>query len=179
MAVENPLSYEQTCCTPNPEPNPHTEKQQLTIEFLYLDLTECDRCKGTNQQLEDALSLLTPVLEAGGFETTVRATHVQSEQQAAALGFVVSPTIRVNGRDIQLNWRETPCQPCSQGCATEVACREWEYRGQWYTVPPRELIIDAILRDVYGNQGRELSRSTEQVPDNLKRFFAKRPCCAT
>jgi hypothetical protein len=36
------------------------------------------------------------------------------------------------------------------------------------------MIIDAILREVYANQPRAVSRAApfEDVPENLKRFFA-------
>lgn len=175
VAIEHRLSRESA------ERTAQTTNQRLTIEFLYLDLSECERCKGANQQLEEALSLMAPVLDASGFDTMVRKLHVQSERQAAALGFIVSPTIRVNGRDIQLNWRQTPCDSCSKDCATEVSCREWEYRGHWYTVPPKELIIQAILREVYGHEekAQAVARPNQKARENLKTFFARKPCCAT
>ena len=170
-----------SCCVTISEPVAEDKKARVTIDFLYLDLLECDRCMGTNEQLESALPMITQVLEASGFEVVVHKTHVQSEQQAAALGFAVSPTIRVNDRDIQFNWRETPCAPCSKGCANEVSCREWEYNGQWYEIPPKELMIRAILREVYRRSETAAPQASgiTQVPDNLKRFFAKQTCCAT
>jgi hypothetical protein len=169
-----------TCCGTISETIAEEQQERVTIDFLYLDLNECGRCKGTHEQLESALPIIIQALKASGFEVEVRKIHVQSVQQAAALGFVVSPTIRVNNRDIQFNWRETPCDPCSKGCATEVSCREWEYGGRWYEVPPKELMIRGILREVYGRFARapEVPGTTE-VPDNLKRFFAKQPCCGT
>lgn len=170
-----------TCCAPISQPIGEDTKERVAIDFLYLDLRECDRCKGTNEQLESALPIITQALEASGFEVEVRKIHVQSLHQAAALGFVVSPTIRVNNRDIQFNWRETPCDPCSRGCASKVSCREWEYGGRWYEVAPKELLIRAILREVYLQSGRapaDAHHATD-VPDNLKRFFAKQSCCGT
>jgi hypothetical protein len=174
VAIEHRLSREST------ERTAQTTSERLTIEFLYLDLSECDRCKGANQRLEEALSLMAPVLEASGFDTIVRKVHVQSERQATALGFVVSPTIRVNGRDIQLSWRQTPCHSCSKDCATEVSCREWEYRGRWYPVPPKELMIHAILREVYGHEekAQAVPRPKQKATENLKTFFARKSCCA-
>ena len=172
-----------SCCMTTAKPIAEDKMARVTIDFLYLDLRECDRCKGTNQQLESALPMITQVLEASGFEVVVNKTHVQSEQQAAAVGFAVSPTIRVNNRDIQFNWRETPCAPCSKGCASEVSCREWEYSGQWYEIPPKELMIRSILREVFGQPARvaPAAQATTEVSDNLKRFFAKQPqtCCGT
>ena len=169
-----------TCCGLSPEPIAEGQKDRLEIDFLYLDLDECRRCQGTNQQLEAVLPIITAVLDASGFEVEVRKIHVQSVQQAAALGFVVSPTIRVNNRDIQFNWRETPCDPCSKGCTSKVSCREWEYGGRWYEVPPKELMVRGILGEVYGGAAEAAPQPpTTEVPDNLKHFFAKQPCCGT
>lgn len=169
-----------TCCGTISEPIAADKKDRVTIDFLYLDLRECDRCKGTNEQLESALPMITQVLEASGFEVVVHKIHVQSEQQAAELGFAVSPTIRVNNRDIQFDWRESPCGPCSKGCATEVSCREWEYGGQWHEIPPKELMIRSILHEVYGQavSAAPEAQATIKVSDNLKTFFAKKSCCA-
>ena len=180
-AVNGARTQEQGCCGKNPVATAEETRERVTIEFLYLDLRECDRCKGTNKQLESALPIITQTLKASGFEVEVRKIHVQSVQQAAALGFVVSPTVRVNNRDIQFNWRETPCAPCSTGCASEVSCREWKYKEQWYEVPPKELLIRAILQKVYSqSEGAPAdAHGTAEVPVNLKRFFAKQPCCGT
>jgi hypothetical protein len=170
LAIEHPVG------TASAQRTAEAANQRLTIEFLYLDVTRCKRCKGANHRLEEALSLMAPVLEASGFDTIVRKVHVQSPRQAAALGFVVSPTIRVNGRDIQLNWRQTPCDDCSKECATEVSCREWEYRGQWYTVPPKELIIHAILREVYGHEEIQSGSAIESKDDREREdFFTQQP----
>jgi len=170
-----------TCCETIAEPIPAKKTERVTIDFLYLDLRECDRCKGANEQLDSALPIITQALEASGFEVELRKIHVQSVQQAAALGFVVSPTIRVNNRDIQFDWRETPCDPCSSGCADKISCREWEYGGRWHEVPPKELIIRGVLREVYGRSDRAapVKSETTEVPDNLKRFFAKQACCGS
>lgn len=168
-----------SCCGTISESIGDDTKERVAIDFLYLDLSECDRCQGTNEQLDSALPIITQTLEASGFEVELRKIHVQSAQQAAALGFAVSPTIRVNHRDIQFNWRETPCAPCSKGCASEVTCREWEYGGQWHEIPPKELMIRSILREVYGQPARTSpeAQATTEVPDNLKGYFAKRSCC--
>ncbi|HSQ14284.1 MAG TPA: DUF2703 domain-containing protein [Candidatus Deferrimicrobium sp.] len=181
-ASSHALKKEQpSCCGTISQPIAEQPKDRVAIDFLYLDLSECDRCQGTNEQLESALPIITQTLEASGFAVEVRKIHVQSAQQAAALGFDVSPTIRVNNRDIQFTWRETPCAPCSKGCASEVSCREWEYGGQWHEIPPKELMIRSILREVYGQPALAAPEALAKtvVSDNLKRFFAKQSCCWT
>jgi hypothetical protein len=99
-----------------------------------------------------------------------------------ALGFVSSPTIRLNGRDIQLDVRENLCESCGDLCGEDMDCRVWVYQGKEYSTPPKAMIIDAILREVYG--GAAMAPQTppkiEALPENLRRFFAamrkKRNC---
>ncbi|MCL6479528.1 MAG: DUF2703 domain-containing protein [Peptococcaceae bacterium] len=148
-------------------------RRRLDIEFMYLDLSVCTRCQGTETSLEEAVSEAARVLEAAGVEVSVRKIHVQSEEQALELGFVSSPTIRVNGRDIQLEVRENLCESCGDLCGDNVDCRVWVYQGKEYTTPPKAMIIDAILREVYGAPaGAPQGPSRmEALPENLKRFF--------
>ncbi|MFQ5938095.1 MAG: DUF2703 domain-containing protein [Acidiferrobacterales bacterium] len=153
-----------------------TDKRRLDIDFLYLDLSVCTRCRGTESSLEAAIAEVAQILEATSVQVVVNKIHVKSEEQAATLGLLVSPTIRVNGRDIQMNFRESRCESCADlcDCKVGVSCREWEYQGQWHTVPPKGLIIEAILKVVYGSVGeqQEVTQQARAVPDNLKRFFA-------
>ncbi|MCL6610955.1 MAG: DUF2703 domain-containing protein [Peptococcaceae bacterium] len=163
------------CCTDSSTAtvNP-PDKRQLLIEFMYIDLSVCTRCQGTESNLEEAIGEVARILEATGVEVVVRKIHVQTEEQARELGFVSSPTIRVNGRDIQMDVKESLCGSCGDLCGDEVDCRVWVYQGKEYNVPPKAMIIEAILREVYGSSGRrpEVSARINDVPENLKRFFA-------
>lgn len=94
----------------------------------------------------------------------VRKIHVQSEKQARQLGFISSPTIRINGRDIQLDVKESLCESCGDLCGEDVNCRVWVYQGKEYTAPPKAMIIDAVLREVYGTPG-SLRRSKGSLPE--------------
>lgn len=148
--------------------------RRLNVDFMYLDLDVCTRCQGTETSLEEAISEVARVLEATGVQVAIRKIHVQSEEQARELGFVSSPTIRINGRDIQLDVKESLCESCGDLCGEDVYCRVWVYQGKKYTVPPKAMIIDAILREVYGG-AKGVSQGSPQtgvVPDNLKRFFS-------
>ena len=167
-----------TCCAPQETDSSttSTEKRRLDIEFMFLDLNVCVPCRGTQSSLEEAISEVSHVLEATGIEVNVRKIHVQTEEQALELGFVSSPTIRINGRDIQLEVKESLCESCGDLCGDDVDCRVWVYRGKEYSVPPKGLIIEAILREVYrepNKSAREITRPAE-VPENLKKFFGAR-----
>jgi len=155
-------------------PEPRDFQRTLTIEFLYLDLDACTRCRGTGRNLEEALNEVTQVLQATGVQVNLHKIHVQSEEQALALGFVSSPTIRINGRDIQLDVRESRCESCGDLCGEDVDCRIWVYQGKEYTVAPKGMIIEAILKHVYGGEmeAPPEREAPKELPDNLKRFFA-------
>jgi Domain of unknown function (DUF2703) len=148
--------------------------QQLVIDFMYLDLETCTRCQGTAANLEAALAEVGRVLEAAGAAVSVRKTLVASAEQAQMLGFVSSPTIRVNDTDIALELRESSCAECGEACACDggIDCREWVWQGQVYKVAPTAMIVDAILREVYGARERALAPVAGAVPANLERFFA-------
>jgi len=151
-------------------------KRRITIDFLYLDLDECSRCQGTDTSLDDALAEVSQVLEATGVEVVVNKIHVKSEELARAYRFVSSPTIRVNGRDIQMGVKESLCESCGDLCGEDVDCRIWVYQGEEYTAPPKAMIIEAVLRAVYGGSDAEQAgQQAEQeyvMPENLRRFYA-------
>jgi Domain of unknown function (DUF2703) len=153
-------------------------RRKLRIDFLFLDLTTCTRCLGANRTLEAALERVGDVLRAAGVEPEVNKVRVESAEHARALSFVSSPTIRVDGGDVALELRESPCgsEACTDGCGDDTACRVWVYRGSEYTEPPVEMIVDAILRRVYGGAGAPRAGVVAgyELPENLARFFAGR-----
>jgi hypothetical protein len=146
----------------------------IAIDFMYIDLEVCDRCRGTDANLEAALAEVSAVLKGAGREPIVRRTLVESEEQARALGFVSSPTLRVNGRDIALEFRQSRCESCeSCSCNGTVECRVWVWQGQEYTEAPQAMIVDAILQEVYGGLAPQAVPAAQvEVPENLQRFFA-------
>lgn len=150
----------------------------LDVELLALDLNTCDRCTGTDAAIASAVSHLRPVLAEAGVELRFRRTVVHTAEQATAVRFVSSPTIRINGRDLPIELRESRCGDCTTLCggAAGTDCRVWVWRGREYTEAPRGLIVDAILR-AYPQAGEasEPARGEFVLPDNLRRFFdAKR-----
>src|SRR5215207_3504908 len=143
----------------------------ITIDFLFLDLTTCTRCVGTDQNLESALVIVRDVLAATGAKVEVRKTLVETAEQARELRFVSSPTLRINGRDIALELKESPCgaEACSCGDGEQIACRVWTYRGREYLQAPVGLIVDALLGELYGGVTRPGADPAEryELPNNL------------
>ena len=175
MTQEQNKPMEKSCCCgvsccgePTTE---EAEKRQVVIDFLYLDLAVCTRCKGTGDSLDSALAQVAGVLQASGAEAVVNRIHVDSEEKALQYRFASSPTIRVNGRDIQLAGKESKCESCGDLCGDDVDCRVWLYQGKEYTSPPPAMIVDAILREVYGQPAAAAVGEPFVLPDNLRNFF--------
>ncbi|MGH2707287.1 MAG: DUF2703 domain-containing protein [Actinomycetota bacterium] len=155
-----------------------TPARRIEVDFFYLDLETCSRCVGSDQSLRKALDVVRPALRTSGVEVELRKTLVETEDQARALRFASSPTIRVNGRDIGGELKETSCADCDELCACEgtTDCRMWLYEGEEYNEAPVALIVDAILGEVYGGGRPQAAEASpyDDVPDNLKRFFMRR-----
>lgn len=147
--------------------------KKVHIEFLYLDLNECERCQITDSNLNAAVSMVAPVLAAAGYETVVDKINIVSAELAVQHKFVSSPTIRVNGRDMAMEVTETLCGDCGDLCGSETTCRSWIYEGAEYDEPPAGMIISAILRSVFGG-GSAAPAAAEpySLPKNLADFFA-------
>ncbi|MDF3018008.1 MAG: domain protein (2Fe-2S)-binding domain protein [Thermomicrobiales bacterium] len=143
-------------------------------------------CTSISRCAPAALAEVGRVLNAAGVEVSVRKSLVASVEQARALGFISSPTIRVNGTDIALELRESSCAECGEVCACDgtIDCRVWVWQGQEHTEAPSAMIVDAILREVYGGERATAPLPVGAVPENLARFFiskerlaASASCC--
>ncbi len=157
------------CCDASDEVE--LEKKQIIIDFLYLDLSVCTRCQGTDTSLDEALLEVSTVLNATGAEVIVNKINVITEELARKYKFISSPTIRVNGHDIQMDVKESLCESCGDLCGDEVDCRVWVYQGNEYTVPPKAMIIEAILKEVYGTDSKEQEEIKYSLPENLIKFY--------
>lgn len=152
--------------------------RRLELDLLAVDLTTCDRCVGSERNIENALELIRGVLDATGDTVEVRKTVVASAEQARELRLLSSPTIRVNGRDIALDLKESPCGSGVCACAEgPIDCRVWTYEGRDYTEAPMGLIVDAVLGELYGNAEHAASTPDHEyeLPRHLASFFADRP----
>jgi len=159
------------CC--GGKPIKMVDKKRLAIDFLYLDLSVCTRCQGTDTSLDEALAEVSKVLEATGTEVVLNKINVNTEALALEYKFISSPTIRVNGHDIQMEVKESLCESCGDLCGDQVDCRVWVYQGQEYTVPPKAMIIEGILKEVYGVKEAIPAEEEEYImPENLKHFYA-------
>lgn len=167
--------------------NTNTPSRTVELELLAIDLSSCTRCVGSLRNVEAAIDAVRGELKASGVEVVVKKTVIGSEECALEHEFVSSPTIRVNGRDLALETVESKCDSCTDlcGCDEGTDCRVWRYEGKEYTEAPKELIVEALRKELAGG-GRPPARTPYPgVPENLKRFFAgkaakaaAKSCCA-
>lgn len=161
-----------SCCGDNSERS--NSKRCITIDFLYLDVTVCERCQGTDESLDDAIKEVSKVLESTGIEVIVNKINVVNEELAEKYKFETSPTIRINGNDIQMDFKESLCESCGDLCGDEVDCRVWLYQGKEYTEPPKAMIIEAILKEVYGGSSEIGNKSVYKIPENLRKYYTSK-----
>lgn len=143
--------------------------KKLKIDFLYLDLSTCDRCQATDEVLDQALDELRKEIKDIK-EVAVNKIKITSDDEAKKYDFVRSPTIRINGVDIEkiltgrLEIKDSYCESCASGCGEScpestgggTQCRVVEYKGKTYEAVPKEMIKDAVrktLSFLTSNQG--------------------------
>lgn len=165
------------CCSGSSECCGNTDeikliRNQIVIDFLYLDLNVCTRCQGAESILDEAIKDIAKVLEATGTDLKVNKINVNTSDLAVKHQFLSSPTIRVNGHDIQLDYKESKCESCGELCGDVVDCRVWIYQGQEFTIPPKAMIIEGILKVIYGgNLEAGVAEADYTIPENLRHFY--------
>lgn len=153
------------CCTPK------QERKLIEIDFLYLDLSVCERCQGTEINLDEAIKDVSIVLKAAGFDIRINKINITTKELAVKYQFVSSPTIRINGSDIAMEIKENACKDCGDLCGDNVDCRVWTYDGVEYNEPPKEFIINSILKEVYSDKLDDKNQEEYKLPQNLEIYF--------
>lgn len=156
-------------CSCSAETETASNDKKLQIEYLYLDLNTCDRCIGTNDVLKEVVDTLRPVLDMAGYEVEYKEREMSTAQIAEQYQFLSSPTIRVNGKDIFGEIKESNCGCCGEIAGTDIDCRVFEYKGKTYEVPTKEILTDAILKSIYAESSCDCTPYI--MPENLKRFY--------
>lgn len=190
-----------TCgCSPKPS-NDHkrdvmstsaeAQKIIMPVQFLYLDDQTCVPCSGTGQALEQAIDSVSELLDALGVELQVEKIHISNRDIAQAYEFLSSPTIRVNGIDIDPLRTEEDCPSCGDlaGGDASVSCRNWHWRGEVSTTAPVGKIVEAITAAALQMSDaaqswppKEDVDTLYEMPQNMINFFSarandQRTCC--
>ena len=99
----------------------------MTVEFLYW--------AGCPSHPE-ARELLEEILQARGADAAVNVREVRTQEEARKLAFPGSPTIRIDGRDVDPAGAEEP---------PSLSCRIYRLpNGRVSPVPTREQIEEAL-----------------------------------
>lgn len=153
-------------------------KKVLNVDLLVINLDTCKRCVPTGDQLKTAVQLLKPVAEALGIELRHHEIVVQTLAEAKANALLSSPTIRLNGRDIAQDIRESLCESCGDltNNNTSIDCREWHYRGKVFSYAPLPLLTEAIMGAMQNIDEMPLvvPAPLKKLPKNLQRYFDNR-----
>lgn len=160
-----------------------TGVHNVDVQLLALDLTTCTRCLGTLANIEEAVRIVGEALDVTGTRVSLDKVIVESAEHARELGFISSPTVRVNGHEIVFDTLESQCDSCTDlcGCEEGTACRVWRYQGQDYTEAPVGLLVEALMRHMVAlpapvTDTRDIHK---EVPKNLQDFFANRVSTTT
>lgn len=85
---------------------------------------------------EALMPRLRTLLDRAGVDQEVRLVRVESEDEARAAGFLGSPTLRVNGRDVEAG--------AAKRSDFGLKCRLYQTSGGLSGTPPDELVLTAL-----------------------------------
>jgi len=107
-------------------PTVDSSERQLTVDFLYWE--DCP-------SHERALEMLKEVIEEEAVEAQLHLHQVETDEEAERLQFPGSPTIRINGADID------PPVDLPIG----LTCRVYRHdNGRISPLPPKERVLHAV-----------------------------------
>lgn len=153
-------------------------RKVLNVDLLVINLDICKRCVPTGDQLRTAVQLLKPAADSLGIELRHHEFVVQTPAEAKVKALLSSPTIRLNGRDIAQDIRESVCESCGDitNNNTSIDCREWHYRGKVFSSAPLPMLTEAIMGAMLNIDEMPLvvPAPLEELPENLQRFFDNR-----
>jgi len=130
------------------------ETRLVVIDFLYVDDSDCKLHLETEKNLQNAIAGIFNVLELAGIEIVLNKINVNSKELAIKHKFIVSPTIRVNGRDIPMETREIFCDSREEPSRDKLKCRVWMYKGQEYSIPPTALLTEGLLKSIFVHEDK-------------------------
>ncbi len=90
---------------------------------------------------KDALEVLEEAMAEVGIKSTISINIIETDDEAAQFKFVGSPSIHINGEDVDaLSKKITQYRASS--------CRPYFYEGRSYDCPPKEMIVSALLKHI-------------------------------
>lgn len=122
----------------------------MTIQLLYI--LDCPYCLKTKKLIRESLKKLK-------IDAKIEEMLIDTKKKARKFKFFGSPTVRINGKDIQEKIKKSRCLSCEelaeltktttsfikQECYAS-GCRIYNYKGKQYPYPPERLIKEAIKK---------------------------------
>lgn len=162
------------CCDPNAvndDPN-QGRKEVVIVDYLYLDQSICDRCQGTDARVAKAVELVRPILDMAGYNIVMNKVEIENEYLADRFEFLSSPTVRVNGVDICPEVIENECDCCRSLSSYDVYCRQFDFNGKLYEVPPTAYVVKRLLEIVF--HGEKPAYDEYVMPENIRGFLREK-----
>lgn len=177
-SAESARQGDSCCCGPDSSAayscadDPYAgHKKTAVIDFLFLDLTVCDRCQGADERVALAYERCKPILAACGYNLVLNQVDIEDEALAEHYRFYSSPTVRVNGVDICPSIEENDCGCCSDLSDSDVKCRVFPFNGTYYEVPPTDMLVRGIIETVIRGEKAHPEMEPYELPENLAGFF--------
>jgi len=120
-----------------------TYQQQMKIEVLYFE--------GCPNHLP-AVAMVREILRSLGRRDEIHEVVVHSQADAVAMAFVGSPSIRINGADIE-PWAHT-------ATAFGLSCRTYLEGSHYSGLPSRELLRKAISEAILATEPNASPKAT-------------------
>ena len=152
-----------------------TTEVPVVLELFALDTATCGPCVSAMSSLHAAAALLNRELTGQGYVVATRVVLLENAAHAEELGISSSPTVRVNGHDIELEIQEEACPTCSSLAGAGIECRTYTWDGQQFDHPPIPLIVDAVHRHVASGARRATPQTpAASEPTSVERFLIAR-----
>lgn len=119
----------------------------MKLQLLYI--LDCPWCLKTKKLIREVLGELKLKVE---FEEIL----IDSKEKAKKYNFSGSPTVRIDGKDIEEEIKKGRCLPCEELAestkgATEfvkqeccLGCRVYYYKGKMYPYPPKGMLKQTL-----------------------------------
>lgn len=119
----------------------------MRVQILYV--MDCPWCVKTKKIVRESLNEL-------GVKAKLEEILIDTDEKARKYKFLGSPTVRVNGKDVQMEVSRGKCLPCEELAGRNVGttefvkqecrcgCRIYFYRGKQYPYPPKGMIKEAV-----------------------------------
>lgn len=123
----------------------------MKLQILYI--LDCPWCVKTKKLVRESMREL-------GVKAGIEEILIDSDEKAKEYNFTGSPTVRINGKDIQEEVSKAQCLCCEELAESlekvtefvkqecRCGCRIYFYKGKQYPYPPKDMIKNAVKKNL-------------------------------